>query len=265
MPYFEGARGRLHYRRWSLDRPAATLVLLPGTGQHSGHYHRFARALAPAGIELWTLDTSGHGLSEGDPERPGSLPELAADALTFLALVPSPPPLFLMGHSLGAATALAAITADSTPPCAGLILCGTPKAVLAGQPPKSARGAAATEPRSVGAAARSGGSVGGTHPQPSTALGDASNPARGKSVSTAPGRGIEGGREPVLPEGIPVLCVHGVDDRRTPVGPVREWAGRVAAEFREYEDAGHDLLHEPVHAEVTADIAAWVGSVAGSS
>lgn len=103
----------------------------------------------------------------------------------------------------------------------------------------------------------------GTRPQPSAIHGDASNPARGESISTAPGRGVEGGREPVLPEGIPVLCVHGVDDRRTPVGPVREWAGRVAAGFREYENAGHDLLHEPVQAEVTADIAEWIRAVAG--
>nr|WP_297616819.1 alpha/beta hydrolase [Nocardia sp.] len=245
MPYFEGARGRLHYRHWPVDHSTATLALLPGTGQHSGHYHRFARALAPAGIELWTLDTSGHGLSEGNPDRPGTLPELAADALAFLTLLPAQPPHFLMGHSLGAATAVAAL--PSTSQLAGLILCGTPKAVLEGRPPNSARGSA-VDPRRHASAAR------GDH---------ASNLAGGESVPTLPGGGIGDGREAVLPEGIPVLFVHGVDDRRTPVEPVREWARRAAAEFREYEDAGHDLLHEPVHAEVTADIADWVRSVVG--
>ncbi|WP_067688082.1 alpha/beta fold hydrolase [Nocardia jejuensis] len=143
MPNLDGARGRLHYRRWPVEHPVAALALLPGIGQHSAHYHRFARALAPSGIELWTLDTAGHGLSEGDPERPGTLPELAADARTFLDAIrdrPDPLPVVLMGHSLGAATALAVLHADPDLPCAGLVLCGTPKAVLEGLPPRSARG-----------------------------------------------------------------------------------------------------------------------------
>lgn len=199
VPYFEGPRGRLHYRSWPIDNPTAALALLPGTGQHSTHYHRFARTLAPAGIELHTLDTSGHGLSEGDPDRPGTLPDLAADAHTFLTQIQTnpPKPLILMGHSLGAATALA-VVAQSPTPFAGLVLCGTPKAVFDG--------------------------------------------------------------EPTLPEGLPVLVVHGLDDRRAPIDRVREWARRAPVDFHEYV-AGHDLLHEPVQTQVTADIADWIATL----
>ncbi|MRH91115.1 alpha/beta fold hydrolase [Nocardia sp. SYP-A9097] len=234
MPYFDGGRGRLHYRRQSVTDASARVALLPGTGQHSGHYHRFGRALENAGIELWTLDTSGHGLSEGDPDRPGTLPELAADARAFLDAIPADSiPCVLMGHSLGAATALAALdshtaaTFGAAVTLSGLILCGTPRAVLLGEPPKSARGSATT-----------------------TASG------RGRGVR------LMGPAGPVVPEGIPVLVVHGVDDRRAPIEPVREWARHIVAEFREYPDAGHDLLHEPVHAVVSADIAEWIGKVA---
>ncbi|MEV6069498.1 alpha/beta fold hydrolase [Nocardia sp. NPDC052001] len=231
MPYFEGGRGRLHYRRWPVTDPAARIALLPGTGQHSGHYHRFARTLEPARIELWTLDTSGHGLSEGDAERPGTLPELSADARAFLDQAPADSvPLFLMGHSLGAATAMAAL-GPLAPALTGLILCGTPRAVLEGKPPKSARGK-----------------------DTPTTRGNASTAGGGSRSGAATG--------PVVPERLPVLFVHGVDDRRTPIEPVRAWAATVAAEFREYADAGHDLLHEPVHAEVSADIADWVGRFA---
>ncbi|MFD0000422.1 alpha/beta hydrolase [Nocardia sp. NPDC127526] len=222
MPYFDGPRGRLHHRRWPVGNPAAVIALLPGIGQHSGHYHRFARALSAARIELWTLDTSGHGLSEGDAEHPGTLPELSADAHAFLDLIPTAAPLFLMGHSLGAATAVAALnpeaaaTAGGVPPLSGLILCGTPKAVPLGESPRSARG-------------------------------------------TVPVRGAAGGQTEYAPlESIPVLIVHGADDRRAPIAPVREWSRRVSADFREYPDAGHDLLHEPVQAQVTADISDWV-------
>ncbi|WP_067571288.1 alpha/beta hydrolase [Nocardia acidivorans] len=267
MPYFEGGRGRLHYRRQPVADPVARVALLPGTGQHSGHYHRFGRALETAGIELWTLDTAGHGLSEGDPDRPGTLPELAGDARAFLDLIAAESgPLFLMGHSLGAATAVAAVapatgvsaaraadvrgtdaadvrgtdaadvrgtdsepraTSGAAPALSGLILCGTPRGVPVGAPPASARGSENT---------------------PAARLGP---------------RGM-GGRAPTrpdVPEGLPILIVHGMDDRRAPVEPVREWVRGLIAEFREYPDAGHDLLHEPVRGTVTADIAEWIDAI----
>ncbi|WP_067534705.1 alpha/beta hydrolase [Nocardia crassostreae] len=233
MPYFDGPRGQLHFRRWPVEHPAAVIALLPGIGQHSGHYHRFARALGAAHIELWTLDTSGHGLSEGDPEHPGALPELSADAHAFLDLIPSTFPLFLMGHSLGAATAVHVLGDPAVALPSGLILCGTPEVVPRGGSPKSAR-AAARAPR-----------------RPAARLPlDSRAPA---TATPAPPR-----REPTLPESIPVLVVHGVDDRRAPIAPIREWAHRISADLREYPDAGHDLLHEPVNPQVTADITDWV-------
>ncbi|MFE3541891.1 alpha/beta hydrolase [Nocardia sp. NPDC059177] len=196
MPYFDSDRGRLHYRRRPLDEPAARLVLLPGTGQHSGHYHRFAAALRPAGIELWALDTSGQGLSEGDPAAPGTLDELAADArgLLDLARADSTSAPVLMGHSLGAATALT-VAAEKPGDLAGLVVCGTPR--------------------------------------------------RCAEIGVDP--------EPA------VLAVHGVDDRRAPIDVIRLWTARHGSvDLREYADAGHDLLHEPVQQRVTADIAEWV-------
>ncbi len=58
---------------------------------------------------------------------------------------------------------------------------------------------------------------------------------------------------------LPVLAVHGVDDRLAPVDSVRDWASAIrTVRWREYADAGHDLLHEPVHRVVTDDVAAFV-------
>ncbi|WP_040791821.1 alpha/beta hydrolase [Nocardia paucivorans] len=229
MGFFEGARGRLHHRMWPVDEASAGLVLLPGMGQHSGHYHRFARQVNDAGFHMWALDTAGHGLSEGDPKRPGSLPELVADAVLLLELARRDRPdipLFLMGHSLGAITVLAilgaAVPADAEQPSdavnypsvpavdvdvlAGLVLCGTPRRALGGGAPG------------------------------------------------APGT--------PLPERLPVLAVHGVDDRRAPIDPVRVWTSRhESVDLREYSDAGHDLLHERVHARVGADIVRWIREV----
>ncbi|RDI53114.1 alpha/beta hydrolase [Nocardia mexicana] len=203
MPFFDGVRGRLHFRRWRVDRPSAAVALLPGSGQHSGHYHLFAGGLGAARIETWALDVPGQGLSEGDPDAPGTLPDLAADARTFIELVRAESPgaaLIVAGHSLGAATALVAL-----PDCSGLVLTGTPR----------------------------------------------------RAVTPAPD----------LPAGLPVLVLHGEDDRRAPIDAVRDWTARpqsVGLRLREYADAGHDLLHEPVRTQVTADIVEWIqGVVAG--
>lgn len=204
MPYFQGDRGRLHYRRWPADGddPIAVVEFLPGSGQHSGHYHRFGRALARHGIETWCLDTSGQGLSEGDPDHPGTLAELTADAAAMAALIRTERPgvpFVLAGHSLGAATCLAALAAIAD--LAGVAVTGTPE------------------------------------------------------------RTVAGGAE--LPPGLPILALHGVDDRRAPIDSVREWTARQrSVGLHEYTDAGHDLLHEPVHGAVTADIAQWIREVA---
>jgi pimeloyl-ACP methyl ester carboxylesterase len=106
-----------------------------------------------------------------------------------------------MGHSLGAATALATAPSASI---SALVLCGTPTAVL-----------------------------------------------------------DDSGY--VLPESLPLLVVHGIDDRLTPAEPVREWtSGQLTrganVRWIGYPGAGHDLLHEPAHPAVTADIADWLTS-----
>ncbi|NKY55424.1 alpha/beta hydrolase [Nocardia flavorosea] len=228
MGFFEGARGRLHYRERPVDGAVAALALLPGSGQHSGHYHEFARRLNIGGIAMWTLDTAGQGLSEGDPERPLDMADLVDDAVRFTEvvrdLVPDLP-LALMGHSLGAITALAALGAarpqapapghNAAPKAAeysadplldarelaGLVLCGTPQRAFGGTPAQIAR----------------------------------------------------------LPR---VLAVHGVDDRRAPIEAVRDWARRHdSVQLREYPDAGHDLLHERVRGRVAADIVQWTQEI----
>ncbi|WP_137725345.1 alpha/beta hydrolase [Prescottella subtropica] len=131
MPFFAGATGQIHYRRWTVEHPRAGIVFLHGMGQHTGHYHRFAAGSAAHGIEVWGLDQAGHGLSEGTPGAPGALTDLAddADRLTGIAAADRPGlPLILMGHSLGAAVAVTLLRRGLAP-FHGAVLCGTPKSV----------------------------------------------------------------------------------------------------------------------------------------
>ncbi|MFI6040608.1 alpha/beta hydrolase [Nocardia sp. NPDC051321] len=232
MPFFDGERGRMHYRRWPIENSIATVLLLPGFGQHSGHYHRFARTLRTAAVETWALDTYGQGLSEGDGD-PGTLPELVADAVRLFDIVRATaprPPLILMGHSLGAVTVL------------GLL------------------GAAAPE---TGGAAADTTAVQRAYPLRPAIPADAVTGVVLSGVSKrALGGGTPGALGTPLPRDLPILAVHGVEDRRAPIDAVRVWTQRhESVDLREYADAGHDLLHEPVHARVAADIADWMQGV----
>ncbi|QIS15303.1 alpha/beta fold hydrolase [Nocardia arthritidis] len=235
MLYFDGARGRMHYRRWPVENNLAVVVLLPGLGQHSSHYHRFARTLTGAEIEMWALDTAGHGLSEGDPNNPGTLAELVADALHLveLARLANPGrPLILMGHSLGAVTAL------------GLLGAAVPDR------------ASATDLRAVE----------GKYPvHPSIPPDTVAGLVLSGVPKRALGGGVPGAPGTPLPRSLPILAVHGAEDRRAPIDAMKVWTRRHDwVSFLEYADAGHDLLHEPVHARVAADIAEWMrGTVVG--
>jgi alpha-beta hydrolase superfamily lysophospholipase len=197
VPFIEGVSGRVHYRTWSAESPGAVVVFLHGYRQSSSDYHRFGRALTRSGIEAWAIDHAGHGLSEGDPAAVPAVADLGENAQRLVGLAAvGGLPIFVMGHSLGSATALAVLNAPAAIPIDGLILCGIPKRVS-------------------------------------------------ESAVTAPN--------------LPILAVHGVDDRLAPIDAVREWVGHhPQVELREYVDAGHDLLHEPVAPAVTADVVRWI-------
>lgn len=198
----------MHYRTWSVPHPEAVLVFLHGRGQQSADYHRFGRALARDGIETWALDHLGHGLSEGDPVVPAPITQLAANTLRLIGLAHAARPaqsIVLMGHSLGSASALAAMRSDApeVSAIAAVVLCGTPNSVA---------------------------------------------------------------EQDVRHPSVPTLVLHGADDRIAGVEQVRRWAaaGRGVV-LREYGDAGHDLLHEPVRDIVTGVVAEFTLAAASFS
>lgn len=128
MPFFDGAGGRVYFRSWRLSAPKCVLLFLHGAGEHSGHYHRLAGALNSAGIEVWSLDHIGHGLTDGEPGAIGSVPDLAANATHVLRMIRDERPdlpVLLAGHSLGGVTCGYLLTRGETG-FAGVVLAGTP-------------------------------------------------------------------------------------------------------------------------------------------
>lgn len=201
MPFFEGVTGAVHYRSWTTAHPRLIVVFLHGLGQNSGHYHRFARVMNGRDIDVWAIDHVGHGLTEGELSDASQIEGLADNALQLAAIAQSERdgiPVALMGHSLGAATAIAALDKDSRR-FTSAVLCATPKSVA---------GAAVAD---------------------------------------------------LCSSTVPLLALHGMDDRMASIDAVRTWIPSVpGAQLKEYENAGHDLLHEKIHRTVSLDAAEFM-------
>lgn len=226
MAFFEGVSGAVFYRHWAVvpGRVRGTVVFLHGMGQHSGDYHHFAAALGAHGISVWALDHVGHGLTEGELGTPGPVPDLAANAGR------------LISRAVGAGSAapivlmghslgagVALSLATSSPKCAdGLILCGAP----------------------LGPGRRS--------------VQDAKPESRERAECWAELRQ----QVHVRLAAMPVLVLHGEDDRIIPIDGVRATLDELeGVELVSYPDAGHDLLHEAVRDEVVAQVAQFVSAV----
>jgi alpha-beta hydrolase superfamily lysophospholipase len=100
------------------------LLLVHGLGEHSGRYAHVGERLAALGLHVRAYDHRGHGESDGPR---GSLPhpEALLDDLRAvfddLAAAQGGAPPFLLGHSLGGATAARAATGGWVTP-RGLVL-----------------------------------------------------------------------------------------------------------------------------------------------
>ena len=262
MPYFDGAAGRVYYRAWRAPGPrVAAVVFLHGFGEHSGVYHRLGDALTASGIDLWALDEIGHGLSDGERAVIDSIDDLVENGrrLSALAEAADPEgPLFLAGHSLGAAAAAVAVSRDPAG-YRGLILSGAALSPLEWvtelQP---ADDVLSLDPSDLSS-------------DPfyldeleNDPLAFTSAAGAQSLLSVLPPAWAELGAG-LAAVTLPVLLVHGSEDPIVPVAVAREWSARLpGGQIAEFAGARHDVLNETVHREVAAAITGFIRSVAAS-
>lgn len=95
----------LFTQRWRPEgEPKAILALVHGLGEHSGRYENVVEALVPAGYAIYSFDLRGHGRSPGQRGHIDHWEQFRGDVGAFLRYVEAEEPgkpLFLMGHSLG--------------------------------------------------------------------------------------------------------------------------------------------------------------------
>jgi alpha-beta hydrolase superfamily lysophospholipase len=257
MPTFGGVTGQVYYKAWRVPPPrTAAVVFLHGFGEHSGLYHRYGNALNGAGIELWALDEIGHGLTEGERAVIRSVDDLVENGrrLTAIAEAVQPGrPVWLAGHSLGAAAA--AVSAARDPGrYAGLLLSG---AAISPLDWVVALGEADAPDLDLDPA--------GLSADPFYLDELAHDPLAFTSAAGA--RSLAAVLPPAWDElaagfgqvPLPVLFVHGSDDPVVPAEHAREWSARLKrARLAEFAGARHDILNETVHREVAAAITEFV-------
>jgi alpha-beta hydrolase superfamily lysophospholipase len=100
----------LFRQSWSPDSDSkAVIAITHGIGEHSGRYMNIVDQLVPHGIAVHSYDLRGHGQSSGKRGHINRWEEYREDLRIFLSFIKNREkglPIFLLGHSLGAMTAI---------------------------------------------------------------------------------------------------------------------------------------------------------------
>jgi alpha-beta hydrolase superfamily lysophospholipase len=261
MPYFIGARGRIHHHAWlpAGDAVGVVVFLHGGFGEHLGLYDALARRLTADGVAVHALDAIGHGRSDGERDFLASWDDYVDDARTLanLARAQHPDrPLVLMGHSGGALAAL--LLAQRSPQLAdALVISAPPARPLAWVEAEYEAGTAGVESPDPT-------EMFSTHPDYVAALRSDPLVYRGAVpretvaalMATWPevAAAVADGRP-----SIPVLLLHGENDPVVPVEDSRALAARLPrATLRTFPGDLHDVLNEHDRDAVHDVVAEWV-------
>ncbi len=95
---------RVYWQRYQPPSPRATVMILPGGGDHSGRYPGLTSALVRAGFTCALLDFRGHGKSNGRRWHVDGFSDYLEDLGAFAAKVRAEAAgqkVFVVGHSQG--------------------------------------------------------------------------------------------------------------------------------------------------------------------
>lgn len=253
-----GTRGSVVVREWPRPRPRYVALLAHGYGEHVGRYEHVAGVLTAHGAAVFGPDHMGHGRSAGERVLIEDFEEVVTDvhAVEELARSAYPGlPVVLIGHSMGGLIA-ARYAQRYGDGLTALVLSGTvigywevPHTLLAAEEPPDLAIEADLLSRDPG--------VGAAYAaDPLVWHGAWKLPtleALVRALETVAKGGDIGG--------LPLLWVHGGDDRVVPLAGSRQgiealrgtdWTVRV------YPGARHEVFNETNKDEVLAEVTAFV-------
>jgi alpha-beta hydrolase superfamily lysophospholipase len=265
---FSPAAGvELFWQAWvPAGDPKAVVVIAHGAGEHSARYAHVGAHLAQAGYATYALDHRGHGRSHGKGANIERMDLVVEDLDAFVVLAGgrhAGMKVFLLGHSMGGAISIAYALRHQDR-LAGLLLSGPAAALDAATPVELFAG------RVLSRIAPGLGVFGV----------DSSDVSRDPDVVRAydedplvhhkklPARtvGELAAHVEKFPDAvgrieIPLLVMHGTDDKLTPPAGsrmVHERAGSADKTLELYEGLYHEILNEPEQGRVLADLTGWL-------
>jgi alpha-beta hydrolase superfamily lysophospholipase len=253
-----GTRGRLAARAWPAERPSYAALLVHGYGEHIGRYEELAGVLTRHGAAVYGADHTGHGRSDGERVLIEDFEDVVTDVHTVAGWARGDHPelpVVMVGHSMGGL--IAARYAQRHPGVLNaLVLSGPvigdwelPRRLLALEeiPDTPISPAALSRDPSVGAAYAA---------DPLVWHGPMKRPTAQAFVRT-----LETVAEGGDVGGLPLLWVHGDDDRLVPLPGSRVGVERLGGDGlteRIYPGARHELFNETNRAEVFADVTGFL-------
>ncbi|HEY7913667.1 MAG TPA: lysophospholipase [Blastocatellia bacterium] len=266
IPAHDGLR--LFARRSEIENARAEVILVHGFGEHSGRYTQLTDYLAREGFSVTAYDHRGHGLSDGLPGHVEEFSEYDKDLAAVIKSIRERSPgvkrTFLVGHSMGGLVVLRYVARD------GLELSG---AVVT----SPLLGIAASVPAHKMMIARVGARM-----APRLRVGNEIDPAAlsrdpevGRAYATDPlvtrqvsvrwyweaKRAMEEARESAAQIKLPILILHGTQDKIASLDATREVFERIGSKDKElgiYPDFYHELFNEPEKREVFERVSVWL-------
>src|SRR4051794_3769189 len=253
--------GRVQVRRWPAEDPARLVVLVHGYGEHIGRYEHVAQALAARGSTVVGPDHVGHGRSPGEPALVEDFEPIVDDLRAVVLDARGDLPVIMVGHSMGGLIATRYAQRHRAD-LAGLVLSGP----AVGLGPVMEGWLAAPEPPS----------------DPIDVAVLSRDPAVGEVYAADPLVYHGGWKRPTLEAWVtadeaiaagpgfgdlPLLYVHGADDRLVPVGVARPVVERLAgpdSELRVLDAARHEVFNEVGQEETIELVARFAERVTGS-
>src|SRR5919112_1244134 len=257
----------LFYQVWRPSEPRALLVNLHGLGDHSGLYPSLAAHFPPRRVALYAYDMRGNGRSPGQRAYLRSWREYREDLHAFLERVrawePAELPLFLLGNSLGGLVVLD--YALHHPESLTGVIAAAPPLGRVGVPPvlmSLGRVMSTILPRF---SLQVGMDLTGLARDPSVVEAVLADPlfhrrgtARLSTEVTAAIARVQGRASELA---VPVLILHGAEDRMVPPDGSREFFSKLRdpeREFREYPGGYHGLFADRDWQTVVSDVEQWL-------
>ncbi len=266
-----GSTGHLLFRRaWLPETPQRVVVLVHGYAEHSGRYEHVGSQLASAGCAVHAYDQQGHGKSGGIRCHVRSFEHLLDDLEDFLATVRAEHtslPVFAVGHSMGGLV-VAAYACQRAPNIAGIATSGAALALsenisrrrilcarLLRWPAPRLSLASGIDPETLSrdpAVVRAYLEDPLVHQRLTTSLACEMFSAMERTASSA------------AQVRIPMLLLHGEDDRVCPVSGSRDFFDRLlvpSRRLRTYPGLRHEIFNEPERVAVLDDLIDWIRNI----